>query len=318
MKKQKIIIICGPTGTGKTDLAVKLCQKFNGAIISADSRQVYRGMDIGTGKEVPSIKLQVSKNQEKWNVDGINIYGYDIVEPDEEFSVSLFEDEVFNVYLSKIIKAGKTPFLVGGTGFYIRSIIDGIETSNVPPDLKLRKKLEMIQREKGIGALWQFLKKIDPIKAEKIDRNNPRRLIRAIEITKAPHSKTLLKKFVRDFDLLFIGINWERKKLYERVDQRIDKMITSGLVTEIYKLLESGYNWNLPALNTIGYREFKPFFDKEKQLSECVERLKFNTHAYIRRQLTWFKKDRRIKWFLMERENTQQVMYHQIEIFLQQ
>src|SRR3989339_69232 len=301
MQNQKIIIICGPTGSGKSGIAMDLCRKYNGAMISADSRQVYSQMDIGTGKELPQDGFEIKKKKDRYIVNGIDVYGYDIVKPNEEFSVSIFEDKVFKEYLPKILAQGKIPFLVGGTGFYIKSIIDGIETANIPPDSILRNKLEKLFQEKGVGALWQELEKIDVKKAQSIDAQNPRRIIRAIEIAKAQKNEIPLKpKNIRNFEPLFIGINWERKALYNRVDKRVDKMFEQGLILEISNLLHQGYSWDLSALNTIGYIELKPFFEEKALLSSCVERLKFSTHAYIRRQLTWFNKDKRIRWFVLD------------------
>lgn len=315
--KQRIVIICGPTGTGKTDLALELCEKFNGAIISADSRQVYQGMDIGTGKIVDSSKYQVVRKKGVWIVDDVKVYGYDTVRPDEEFSVSLFENKVFSSYLPRILEKGKMPFLVGGTGFYVKAIIEGIETINVPPDSRLRVRLEKLKRERGVKALWRELNKLDPAKAKAIDRQNPRRIIRAIEITRALQKGFKFAKKQRDFEPLFIGINWERKKLYERIDERVDHMIEAGLTKEISGLLGKGYTWGLPALNTIGYIEFKPYFAGKATLTSCVERLKFNTHAYARRQLTWFRKEKRIKWFEMKDKQNRGELIDFVGRFLQ-
>lgn len=316
MEKQKIVIICGPTGSGKSGTAFNLCQELNGAIISADSRQIYKGMDIGTGKELNTKDVVVEKENDHYRVNGIDIYGYDIVSPNEEFSVSIFEDIVLKDYIPPILRKGKVLFLVGGTGFYIKSIIDGIETSNIPPNPQLRDKLENIYKKKGIEALWQLLQKEDPDKARTIDSKNPRRIIRAIEIAKAREKGWITKLPNQNFEPLFIGINWERKELYERVDKRIDEMVNHGLVLEISKLIHRGYTWDLPALNTIGYIELKPFLEEKGTLASCVERLKFNTHAYIRRQLTWFNKDKRIKWFEMSNNDVKTNIIAEIERFM--
>jgi len=301
--KQKIIIICGPTGSGKSGIAIDLCQKFDGSIISADSRQIYKRMDIGTGKEFSNDKYKVSKKEDKWIINNIDVYGYDIVCPNEEFSVSHFEKKVFQEYLPKIKQEQKVPFLVGGTGFYIRAIIDGIRTSGIAPNYEFRKRMKEVLKEKGVEALWRKLKNIDTDKAMMIDRNNPRRIIRALEVIDAKKRGFKLKKREVEFDPLFVGITWKREELYYRIDERIDQMIKNGLVEEIEDLLNNGYDWSLPALNSIGYIELKPFFEGKQTLSECVEKLKFNTHAYARRQLTWFRKEKRIHCFDLKKEN---------------
>lgn len=309
LKQQKIIVICGPTGSGKTSLAIELCQEFNGAIISADSRQVYRGMDIGTGKG----KKQSTVDR---RLSTVCIYGYDIVKPDEEFSVSHFEKKVFEEYLPEIWKAEKIPFLVGGTGLYIKAIIDGIETLQIPPNQKLRQELNQLVEKKGIEALWERLNQLNQSKANEIDLCNPYRLIRAIEIAEYLQKKPTMEKRIRNFEVLFIGLDWEREKLYQRIDQRIDGMIREGLLEEIKGLLQHGYSWNLPAMKSIGYLEFQPYFEKKATLEECVEKLKFNTHAYVRRQMTWFRKEKRVNWIEMKGTNWRKTINLQIEKFL--
>ena len=297
----KIVVVLGPTGSGKSGVAMKLCQQFNGAIISADSRQVYRGLDIGTGKEVGG--HQVQRHELGWTIDGIEVYGYDLVDGNDEFSISHYEKIVFNSILPRIQREGKIPFLVGGTGFYIRSIIDGVETAEIPPDLKLRQELEDLYKHEGVESLWQRLKEQDPARASAVDTKNYRRIIRAIEISTAVKNGFQVKTRTSRFELLMIGLDWERDDLYHRVDLCIDQMLQNGLLEEIESLLDKGLSWNLPSLHTIGYVEFKPYFEGNSELSNCVQQLKWNTHAYIRRQLTWFRKDKRIHWIKMGRQN---------------
>lgn len=301
-KMNKIIIICGPTAAGKTKLAVKLCQKFNGEIISADSRQVYRGMDIGTGKEITNVKCQVAKRKIKnqyfrvYILEQIPIWLWDVVEPDQEFSVADYYKVAWAV-IGNIWERGKLPFLVGGTGFYMKGIVDGIPSLGISPDWGLRRNLE----GKDVKKLASMLKNLDPARWENMndsDRQNSRRLIRAIEIAqivKFPYSikETLYAKN----DVLFIGLKAPLKILYELIDKRVEERMEKGAEDEVRELLKTGYSWDLPAMSGMGYREFKNFFTDKITLEEAVMRWKFDEHAYARRQLIWFKKDRRIYWF---------------------
>jgi len=295
--KQQIIVITGATGSGKSKLALSLCRKCNGAIISADSRQVYRGMDIGTGKEQQGDDYKIQKLPDRWVVNGVDLYGYDLVNPNEPFSVALYVEKFYTEFLPKIVKQGKLPFLVGGTGFYIKAVLDGIETIAVPPNLKLREELHDIQTQQGVKALLPILDAVDPERVKQIDHQNPHRIIRAIEIASfsGPKKKPAIHRYVTLKPLVF-GIQWEREKLYKRIDERIDQMINTGLIPEISHLLQRGYTWDLPAMHGIGYRQLKPFFDEKALLTDCVTRFKFDSHAYARRQLTWFRKEKRIKW----------------------
>jgi tRNA dimethylallyltransferase len=288
----KILVICGPTATGKTGLAVKLSKRFDGELVSADSRQVYRDMDIGTGKDHPrDIKISL----------------IDVVDPNENFTVANYVDLAREV-MGKIWKKGKLPVLVGGTGFYIKAVVDGIETIGIPPDWELRRKLQNFLpagRQGKTPKLQEILKKLDSEKwkrMNKSDRNNPRRLIRAIEIAiKAKSSKLNVQSYnsrVKTSHILMIGLKALSKVLYRRIDERVDKRMKEGMVNEIKKLLVQGYSWDNSVLGeTLGYQEFKGYFEGKMILTEVVQRWKYDEHNYARRQMTWFKKDERIKWF---------------------
>lgn len=285
----KLLVICGPTATGKTGLAVKLAKKFssrgrpasgwNGELISADSRQVYRGMDIGTGKDHPK---------------EMKIHLIDVVAPNQEFSVAQYVNLAWKV-ISDIWKRKKLPIIVGGTGFYIKGLIDGIETLGVPPDWELRKKLSNLD----IKKLREILEKTCPERMREMnesDRNNPRRLIRAIEIASVgvpsqlhPASYTL--------NPLFIGLTTPYKTLYQQIDKRVIQRVKMGAEKEVRRLLKKGYSWDLPAMNSMGYIQWQPFFEGKVTKDEVIQRWKFTEHAYARRQMTWFKKDKRINWF---------------------
>lgn len=272
----KLIVILGPTASGKSGLALQSAQKFNSRIISADSRQIYRGLDIGTDKVTDS---------------DISHHLIDIVDPDEEFTLSDYQKEVFDII-------GKNPqqtfFLVGGTGLYISAIVDNLQIPEVAPDRVMRDEL----RVKSSKELLAELKKLDPVSAKKIDPQNKRRMIRAIEVcqlTSRSFSEQTTKGKPR-IEALQIGLDVPREKLYKKINQRVDEMIEEGLVDEVKNLLTAGYSKNLPALSGIGYKEIISYLQKEISLEEATELIKRNTRRYAKRQITWFKRDPRIKW----------------------
>ncbi|PJE67757.1 tRNA (adenosine(37)-N6)-dimethylallyltransferase MiaA [Candidatus Shapirobacteria bacterium CG10_big_fil_rev_8_21_14_0_10_40_9] len=318
--ENRLLVICGPTATGKTSLAIKMAKKFNGEIISADSRQVYKGMDIATGKELPiSSKLQVpsSKFREPnlgyYLFDGIPVWMLDVVTPAQEFSVAQYVNLAWKV-ISDIWKRKKSrpkvedprrkasglPIIVGGTGFYIKGIIDGIETLGIPPDWKFRRKLQDLSAQK----LFEILARIDQEKVASMnvsDRRNPRRLIRAIEVAasnkKLATQKAQKKNREHRENVLFIGLMALYKTLYQRIDKRIDEQVKMGAEKEVKRLLKEGYTWDLPAMSAMGYGVWRSYFENKKSLAEVVQKWKFDEHAYARRQMTWFRKDPRVCWF---------------------
>lgn len=296
-KIKNLIIISGPTATGKTKLALQLAHEFNGELISADSRQIYKGMDIGTGKDVED-GVWNEKNQ-AWMVKNIPIYMLDQIFPDSMFNVAQYESRAGET-IKKIESRGHLPIIIGGTGFYIRSLINPPATLGIPQDFDLRQDLNTKKREE----LQKILQKLDPQKFNSLnfsDQNNPRRLIRAIEVAKY-YSKILPEK-KQNFDrVVHITLTAPLPYIYKLTDQRIDSMIKNGLIEEIKNLLKK-YSWESPGLKTIGYIEFKEYFENKKTLKECLQRLKFNHHSLIHRQLTWFKKDRDTTTIDISKEN---------------
>ena len=288
-KKNKLIVILGPTAVGKTEFAIKLAKKFNGEIISADSKQVYKEMDIGTGK--------VSKKEMK----GIPHYLLDIVSPKKHFSVAQYQKLAYK-NINKILKKEKVPFLVGGSPFYIYSIVEGWTFPKMKPNWKLRKKLEKKTKEE----LFSILKKLDKERAKTIEKENKRRLIRAIEIAKTFGKIPKLKKNPQ-FDCLLIGIKKQKDELKKRISKRVDKMIRLGLEKEVRKLVKK-YGWN-PLLQTIGYGEWLPYFEEKISKNEVGEKIKENTFQFAKRQMTWFKRDKRIHWFKNYKE-TEKLIKH--------
>jgi tRNA dimethylallyltransferase len=308
-KMDKLLIICGPTATGKTSLGIHLAKKFNGEIVSADSRQVYRGMDIGTGKDLPVIsnfQFPISNLKKLglgcYTLEGIRVWMLDMVEPSQEFNVARYVDLAQKVIVD-IWQRNKLPIIVGGTGLYIKGLIDGIETLGVQPDWELRRRLENLPAQN----LFDLLSRTDPIKAASLnasDRKNPRRLIRAIEVaSKKPIFKLNAKPFI--LDPLLIGLKTELKELYQRIDRRVEKRVNQGVEKEIKKLISKGYSWNLPAMSALGYQEWQDYFEGQATREEVIQKWKFDEHGYARRQLTWFKKDKRIKWFNISKPNYQ-------------
>lgn len=288
--KPKLIVILGPTASGKTALSLKLAKNFNGEIISADSRQIYKGMDIGTAK-------QTKKEREI-----IKHYLINIEKPNQHYTVAEYKKEAIKA-INKIIKAGKIPFLVGGTGLYIKTVVDNLEIPEVKPDWKLRQKLELRIKNKGLKSVYQELIKIDPEAAYIVDPNNPRRVIRALEVaikTKKPFSRQR-KKGKPLFNILEIGLNAGDEKLKKNIEKRADKMVKAGLVREVKSLIKK-YNKNLPAFDAIGYREIIGYLEKKNTLKDAVEKIKRNTWRFAKRQMTWFKKDKKIHWISANRQ----------------
>lgn len=288
--KDKIVVLVGATATGKSEIAVNLAKKLNGEIISADSMQIYEGMDIGTAK----ITLEESQ--------GIPHYLIDEIKPDEQFSVAMFKDRCFAI-IKDIFNRGKLPLIVGGTGLYINSVVQPWNFSRSEPDFELRKQLE----EKSLSPggkehLYDQLVEIDLESAKKIHPNNVKRVIRALEVYHLTgKSKSYWDKKSMDDELKYnpvmIGLDMERNILYERIEQRIDRMIESGLVDEVETLLNEGYDESLISMQGLGYKEIIRYIKGVYTLEEAVEILKRDTRHFAKRQLTWFRRDERIKWF---------------------
>jgi len=291
-KHQKLIVILGPTASGKTDLSLDLAKKFNGYIISADSRQIYQNLDLGTGKLTNGTWKKV-KNKRILHFENIPHYMIDIINPRQEYTVAQYQKAVY-----KIIKenSNQIPFLVGGTGLYIDAVINGLNIPQVPPDKKLRQELN----KKTNKELLSKLKKIDPDTANKIDTQNKRRLIRALEVSlksSKPFSSFQTKK-PPNFDVLQIGLKLNRKELNQRINKRVDKMIKQGLVKEVQKLISQKNNKNrdLPAFSGLGYKQIIMHLNGELSLEEAQDLIKLRTRQFAKRQMTWFKRDKRIKW----------------------
>lgn len=290
--KEKLFMLMGPTAVGKTALSIELAKRLDGEIISADSMQIYKYMDIGTAK--------VTEEE----MEGIPHYLIDVIEPDEEFTVSNYK-ELANSYIIDINQRDKLPMLVGGTGLYINSLVYNLNFAGVEPNGEIRDKYERIKEEKGNEYLHSLLDDIDKDSANRIEVNDTKRVIRALEIyevtgkTMAEYNKNF-RSPNEDYDLVMVCLNMDRKKLYERINLRVDLMIDQGLVHEVKSILDMGYDKNLVALQGIGYKEIISFLDNEITLDEAIEKIKKGSRNYAKRQLTWFRRDNRIKWINLD------------------
>lgn len=289
--KSKVIVIVGPTASGKTAVSIELAKKINGEIISADSMQIYKYMDIGTAKPTAD------------EMQGIKHYMLDIVEPDETYNVAKYKKMAENA-IEEILAKGKTPIIVGGTGLYINTLVNGIEFLEIEGDTQYRDSLIKRGYEEGANVLHDELKKVDPESAEVIDANNIRRVARALEIYKVTgKTKTQLdiesRKEVK-YDYIMFGLEWPREELYSRIDQRVDIMVKSGLIEEVKWLIEN-YKVSSTAMQGLDYKEVVEYLNGDISYEEMVEKLKIETRHYAKRQLTWFRKDTRIKWVTKEK-----------------
>jgi len=293
MEKQKLIVILGPTASGKTDLSVALAKKYGGEIISADSRQVYRGLDIGSGK--------ITKSQMR----GIPHHLLDVANPKKRFTVAQYQKLALKA-VKQIQDYGKIPFLVGGTGFYIQSVIDGIAIPEIKPNWKLRKELEV----KSVGQLFLMLKKLDPTRAANIDPKNPRRLVRAIEIvmtTKKPVPPSYLYTPVYKDDILQIGIKKSPKELKKLISRRLQKRI-KGIVAEVKKLHspaqvgKNGLSWKRLEELGLEYRFVAQYLQQKTPYQEMINKIQMESEHFAKRQMTWFKRDERIHWIKNQKE----------------
>jgi len=281
-----LVAVIGPTAAGKSQLALHLAQNFQGEIVNADSRQVYRYMDIGTAK--PShAELSLIRH-----------HLVDLINPDESFSLAIYQRLAFEA-IEDIQRRNELPLLVGGSGLYVWSVIEGWKIPPVPPNAEFRQGLEKRAKEKGGYALFQELQKVDPVAATTIMPGNLRRIIRALEIfqkTGRPVSE-LWQKQPPPYPILIIGLTMQRDNLYRRVDSRVDEMIKQGLVDEVKDLIAKGYGLDLPSMSGIGYKQIARFIQGEMDLTTAIEHIKKETHRFARHQYAWFRPgDARIHW----------------------
>ena len=303
MEKEKVIVICGPTASGKTALSIELAKKINGEIVSCDSMQIYKEMDIGTAKPT------------KEEMQGIKHYMIDIVSPDERYSVADYKKEAKKA-IKEILSKGKVPIVVGGTGLYVDSLIYEIDYPEIEFDEKYREELEQEVEEKGLSKLYEKAKEIDEEAIKKISPNDKKRILRILEIYHATgKNKTEQEKESRknevEFDYKVFALNMERSKLYERINKRVDIMIENGLVEEVENVYKK-YNKFPTAMQGLGYKEVVQYLEKRLTKEEMIEKIKQETRRYAKRQLTWFRKNKETIWL-----NAEDTIQNNIKIILE-
>lgn len=301
-----LVTLLGPTAVGKTQLSTVLCQRYDGEVINADSRQIYRTMDIGTAKPTHA-ELSLAPH-----------HLVDIRNPDESLSLSEFQQLAFET-IDLLHARGRLPLLIGGSALYIRSVVEGLKIPEVPPNPELRAELESIAEGEGWEPLFDKLQALDPATAAKIDRRNVRRVIRALEIviTTGKSKVSLEGKEPPPYRMLLIGLDRPREELYSRIDQRVDAMLAAGLIEETQALLDAGYDIRLPAMSSLGYHEIIAYLQRELSLDEAVMQIKTETHRFVRHQYTWFRRIADIHWFNMNDEPCDEIC-QLIDAFLEE
>ena len=288
MEKKKLVVLTGPTAVGKTKLSIELAKKIDGEIISADSAQVYKHMDIGSAKIRPE------------EMEGIPHYLVDELEPSEEFNVVVFQQKT-KQYMQEIYERGHIPILVGGTGFYIQAVLYDINFSVDDDNHQIREELESLAKEKGAEFMHEELRKVDPASADAIHANNIKRVIRALEYYKLTGQKISehneeQRKNESPYDFSYFVLNDHRDLLYERIDKRVDEMVTEGLIEEVKHLKEAGYNRSYVSMQALGYKEIFSFLDGEISLDDAIYIIKRDTRHFAKRQITWFKREKEVIW----------------------
>ena len=286
--KRPLIVLTGPTAVGKTSLSISLAKAVNGEIISADSMQVYKKMDIGSAKIRPE------------EMQGVKHYLVDVLEPEEEFHIVKFQ-QMAKSAMEEIYAKGKIPILVGGTGFYIQAITKNIDFTQAEQKDGYRQELEQLAAEKGNEYLHQMLQEVDPVSAREIHTNNVKRVIRALEFYHQNHSPISAhnqeqKEHETPYNLAYFVLNVPRELLYKRIDDRIDEMLNAGLLEEVQKLKDMGYHRGMVSMQGLGYKEILAYLDGEYPLEEAVRILKRDTRHFAKRQLTWFRREKDTIW----------------------
>lgn len=288
MSKIPLIVVAGPTASGKTSLSIELAKRLNSEIVSADSMQIYKYMNIGSAKPDAD------------EMQGIKHYMLDEVDPSVKFSVAQYA-EMAHEYIKQIHDKGKVPVMVGGTGLYIQSVVDDVEFKEEETDTTIRDELTKIGEEKGGEYLVEMLREVDPVSAERLHPNNMRRVIRAIEFYRtmgfpiSEHQENT-KQAESRYKAVQLAINWDREILYDRINKRVDIMVETGLFDEVKMLMDKGYTRDTTAMQGIGYKEVMDYFDGLYSKEETIELVKRNSRRYAKRQLTWFRRDKRIHW----------------------
>lgn len=307
MKKIPLIILTGPTAVGKTELSINLAKSLNADIISADSMQIYEYMDIGSAK--------VTKEE----MNGVTHYLIDEVKPNYAFSVSEFQSRA-NKYIEKIHQEGKNVLVTGGTGLYLNSLIYNMDFAKSDANNELRDKLQQELKENGIDYMHQKLKELDSDAADRIHKNNTKRVIRALEVCLSGEKMNDFSndlRFNEKYEPIVIVLNREREHLYERINKRVDIMMDSGLIDEVKNLLSMGYNKDMISMQGIGYKEIIKYLDGEYTLDEAVEIIKRDSRRYAKRQLTWFRRYKDAKWFNLDEYSDKKELEKEVNNYIE-
>ncbi|MCF8241577.1 MAG: tRNA (adenosine(37)-N6)-dimethylallyltransferase MiaA [Melioribacteraceae bacterium] len=298
-----VVIITGPTCSGKTFVGIELAKKMNGEIISADSRQCYKYLDIGTAKPSPK------------ELDSIKHHLIDTHQPDQDFNASIFEHQSLNI-IDNLFEHDKLPIVVGGSGLYIRALTDGI-FDDVDNDEDFRNQMKDLKDKHGNEYIYQMLMERDSQAAETMLPQNWKRVIRALEVLHVTGKsiREVQNEYERNLNINFLlfGLNWEREILYQRINRRVDEMISAGLIEEVKSLKERGFTNELNSLNTVGYKEIFSYLDNEIGIERAIELIKRNTRRFAKRQMTWFRRDKRIEWMKINRESELELVVKRIE-----
>ena len=307
MKKIPLVILTGPTAVGKTNLSIQLAKKLNMDIISADSMQIYKYMDIGSAKVKPD------------EMKGIKHYLIDEVNPDFSFSVSEFQQRANN-YIDEIVKNNKIPLVTGGTGLYLNSLIYNMDFAKSDADNKLRESLRLELEEKGIDYMHNKLKELDEEAANRIHKNNTKRVIRALEVCLSGKKMSDFSndlKLNEKYEPIIIVLNRDRSHLYKRIDMRVDLMIKEGLEDEVKKLLSMGYTKDLISMQGIGYKEIIKYLDGEYSYDEAIEIIKRDSRRYAKRQLTWFRRYKDAMWFDLDEYKDEKILLNDVITYIE-
>lgn len=281
-----LVVLAGPTAVGKTELSLRLCEQIGGEVLSADSRQIYRGMDIGTAKATPAEQARVPHHL------------LDLRDPDQVLTLAEYQQLAYQT-IDAVHARGRVPCLVGGSALYVRAVVAGLRIPEAPPDPQLRARLETQLAEQGLGSLVADLQRLDPLTAGQIDLRNGRRVLRALEIyLTTGQSKVLLEGAdPPPYRLVQVALTRDRAVLHHRIDRRVEQMVEEGLIEETQRLLAAGYAPSLPAMTSLGYREVIAFLEGHMTLPQAVERIQIETHRYVRHQMTWLRKLPGLHWY---------------------
>ncbi|MGG2467486.1 tRNA (adenosine(37)-N6)-dimethylallyltransferase MiaA [Paraclostridium bifermentans] len=307
MKKIPLVILTGPTAVGKTNLSIQLAKKMNMEIISADSMQIYKYMDVGSAK--------VTEDE----MNGVKHYLIDEVTPDYSFSVSEFQERA-NDYINQIVKKGKLPLVTGGTGLYLNSLIYNMDFAKSDADNELREMLRVELEEKGIDYMYEKLKSLDEEAANRIHKNNTKRVIRAIEVCMSGKKMSDFSndlKLNEKYEPIIIVLNRDREHLYRRINKRVDIMISQGLEDEVKTLLNMGYSSDLVSMQGIGYKEIIKYLNNEYTYEEAIEIIKRDSRRYAKRQLTWFRRYENAKWFDLDNYNDEKILLDDVISYIE-